>query len=110
MLILDFNKTFISEEDILTITPEELDEQHYRATELGRFNIFFVLLSTLHIFEEDKKLDLVAYTSYLISYYLFVPLMPHGSKKLALFYAKKALDIEQSKKHQNWYDLVQTEN
>jgi hypothetical protein len=91
---IDFAKPFIPEEDILSITGLELFEQYVYSTDFDKFNIFFILLTTLHMCEDKGKNILAAYTSYLVSYYLFHPLTPPGSMKLALHYAKKAMELD----------------
>jgi hypothetical protein len=64
---IDFGAPFIPAEDILSVTCTDLSSQYAIATDYDQFNIFFVLLTTLHMCEDKGKNILAAYTSYLVS-------------------------------------------
>lgn len=110
MINIDFDKPVISEDNILAITPGDIDDQYEVSSESERFNLFFVLLTTFHSCEDSNKTVLAAHMAYLLSYYLFVALTPPGSEELALHYAKQALELNPSSLYTQWYDFVRTGN
>jgi hypothetical protein len=103
---IDFGTPFIPEEDVLSVTVNDICAQYVKSTVYDQFNIFFVLLTTFHMCEDKGERVLAAHVAYLASYYLFLPLTPPGSMELALHYAKKAMELDPSDFYAQWIEAV----
>lgn len=109
-LKIDFGDPIIGEEQLTRLTADDLNDFYASASEIDRLNLFFVLLNSLHHYEERGKSKQAAYLSFLAAYYLFVPLTPPGSCGLALHYIQKAIALDHKPEYEEWFRLMQKGN
>ena len=91
------------------IKPSDLDDFYITASDFDKSNLFFVLLTSAHFYEEKNEKEKAAHLYYLAAYYLFVSLTPPGSCMLALHYINKALELYPLPEYQEWLGLIQKE-
>ena len=109
-LKIDFSEPIRKEADVMEITPSDLDVFYVSASDFDKSNLFFVLLTSLHFYEEKGEMEKAAHLSFLAAYYLFVTLTPPGSCLLALHYIKKAIALSPKAEYQEWLLLMEKGN
>ena len=109
-LRIDFGDPIIPKEDVLKLQPADLNDFYADASDFDKGNLFFVLLTSLHFYEEQGLKLLAAHLNYLAAYYLFVTLTPPGSCHLALYYIKKALELNPLPEYEEWLNLIKKGN
>lgn len=109
-LVIDFGEPVLREDVILAIQPNDLDDFYVAASDFDKSNLFFVLLTSLHQFEERGDARRAAHLSFLIAYYLFVTLTPPGSFYLARHYINKALSFDPISEYEEWRVLIEKGN
>lgn len=109
-LKIDFGEPIIKDVDVLRITPSDLDDFYVSASVFDKSNLFFVLLTSLQHYEEQGETEKAAHLSFLVAYYLFMPLTPPGSCLLALHYIKKAIGLSPKAEYQKWLELMEKGN
>lgn len=109
-LRIDFGEPVIKETAVMEITPFDLDDFYVSASDLDKMNLFFVLLTSLHYYEELGEKEKAAHLSFLAAYYLFLPLTPPGSYLLTLHYIKKAIALSPKAEYQKWLELMEKGN
>lgn len=109
-LKIDFGNPFIEEEQLAKLTTDDLNDFYASASEVNRLNLFFVLLNSLHQYEERGEMEQTAYLCFLLAYYLFIPLTPPGSSSLARYYIEKAIVLDPKPEYRQWRLLVQKGN
>ena len=100
-LKIDFSDPIIQKDDVLEITTKTLDSFYTSSKELDQLNLFFILFASLH-YHIDQ--------SFLLAYYLFVPLTPPASCSLALHYIKKAISLHNTPTYEQWLDIIKKGN
>lgn len=109
-LKIDFANPVLASEAVLNIQPSDMDDFYVTATELDRTNLFFVLLTSLHHYEECGDNRRAAHLSFLAANYLFVALTPPGSWPLAMHYMQKAVELYPCAEYEEWLALIQKGN
>ena len=109
-LRIDFAKPVWEEKEAAALTCDDLNDFYAAASETERLDLFFMLLATLHRFEEAGEKSLAAHLSFLTAYYLFVPLTPPASCRLALHYIKKAIRLDPKPLYKEWQALIEKGN
>ena len=109
-LNINWNDPIIADADVMKLTANDLDDFYCTASELDKSNLFFVLLTSLHYYEEKKDIEKAAHLSFLTANYLFVALTPPGSYNLALHYMKKAVFLNPKSEYHEWYRLMEQGN
>lgn len=109
MIRISFENPILSEEELKEITEDDLCDCGKDKVFEG-FNQFFVLLATYTYYEQENNKEAAAYASYLLSWYLFVPLTPPGSEILALQYANKAYELNPMQKYADHIEFVKNGN
>lgn len=109
-LKIDFGEPIIKKELVLSIQPTDLNDFYATASDFDKDNLFFVLLTSLHHFEESNDTQIAAHLSFLLAYYLFVPLTPPGSFYLALHYINKAISLNPISEYKEWLELIKKGN
>ena len=110
MLKIDWGNPRIPEEEILDLRPNDLDDFYAAAADWDKSNLFFVLLNTLHFYEEKMDGPRAGHLSFLIANYLFIALTPPGSASLALYYIKKAIRWNPLPEYEEWCALMEKGN
>lgn len=109
-LKIDWGDPVIPEKEVLQIQPTDLNDFYCTATDLDKNNIFFMLLTSAHHYEDLGDFRKAAHLNYLIAYYLFVALTPPGSCRLAQHYISNALKWNPCDEYRQWLDLIQKGN
>ena len=109
-LKIDFGEPIIKEELVLSIQATDLNDFYVTASDFDKSNLFFVLLTSLHHFEESNDTQRAAHLSFLIAYYLFILLTPPGSFYLALHYINKAISLNPISEYKKWLELIKEGN
>ena len=86
---VNFDKPIIEKECVLETVTGDLDNFYASASDIERINLFFILLVSLHYYEEKGDAVRTAHLSFRTAYYVFVPLTPPGSEHLALNHNQK---------------------
>ena len=107
---IDFSEPIIKEEEVLGITPTDLNGFYASASDFDRTNLFFILLTSLQHYEGEEESEKAAHLSFLAAYYLFVPLTPPGSCLLALHYIRKAIALSPKEEYREWLALMEKGN
>lgn len=109
-LKIDFSDPIIQKDDVLEITKKTLDSFYTSSKELDQLNLFFILLASLHYHIDQNNNIEAAHLSFLLAYYLFVPLTPPASCSLALHYIKKAISLHNTPTYEQWLDIIKKGN
>ena len=109
-LYIDWSNPVISKEQIPDIQPRDLDGFYYGASDLDKSNLFFLLLNSLHHYEQKQDRKSAARLSFLAAYYLFITLTPPGSWDLARYYIAKAVSLDTEAEYVTWQALIEKGN
>jgi len=109
-LAVDFSKPVFAREEVLRIRPTDLNDFYVDASAFDKNNIFFMLLTSLHHYEDAGDKVRAAHLSFLAAYYLFIALTPPGSCLLALHYIKKAITLNDTAEYRQWLALMEKGN
>ena len=109
-LTIDFSEPVFVQQDVLQIRPTDLNDFYAGASDFDKNNIFFMLLTSLHHYEDAGDSLRAAHLSFLAAYYLFIALTPPGSCQLALHYIKKAIDLHDTPEYRQWLALMEKGN
>ena len=109
-LHIDFGEPVLDRKQAEALTCGELNDFYCAASEVEGLNLFFVLLASLHHYEDAGERALAAYLSFLTAYYLFTPLTPPGSWTLAMHYVEKAVRLDPQPEYLAWRELMRAGN
>ena len=109
-LTIDFGEPIIPKEKVLDITEEDTNDFYGRASEVGRLNLFFVLLASIHHYEEEGDRVRAAHLCYLASCYVFTPLTPPASWELGMYYMKRAIALNDQKEYRELLEWMKEGN
>ena len=109
-LAIDFGNPVIPEIYVLQIKPTDLNDFYFRATDLNKNNVFYLLLNSAHYYEDNGKNILSAHLYFLAANYLFVALTPLASFDLAMHYMKKSVRLDPTQEHLEWLELIEKGN
>ncbi len=102
-LEINLNKPFYDENEILDIQPTDLNEFYDPLNEENGLKMYFQLLATyIRVKNREKK----AHAAFLITYYLFILLTPPASCELALYYIRKAIELDPLEEYIEFEKLV----
>lgn len=107
---IDFGEPIFPAATVQQICPNDLNDFYCTASDFDKSNIFFMLLTSLHHYEDQGQTALAAHLSYLIAYYLFIALTPPGSCHLALHYINKAIALNPCDEYMEWLELINRGN
>jgi len=107
---IDFGEPIFPAAIAQQISPNDLNDFYCTASDFDKSNIFFILLTSLHHYEDLQQNKLAAHLSYLIACYLFITLTPPGSANLALHYINKALSLHPCYEYMDWQELIKKGN
>lgn len=107
---IDFSKPIIDESHVMEIGSGDLDDFYVSASNFDKSNLFFVLLASLHYYEENGDTVRAAHLNFLTAYYVFTPLTPPGSQQLALHYIKKAVSMNPLPEYKEWLSIMEKGN
>ena len=107
---IDFDEPIIKNDEMVDIQPEDLDDFYLNASDFDKNNLFFVLLASLHYYEDTDDTVKAAHLSFLTAYYLFISLTPPGSFNLALHYINKAISLNHLAEYDEWLALIEKGN
>ena len=103
---VNFDKPIIEKECVLETVIGDLDNFYASASDIDRVNFFFILLASLHYYEENGDAVRAAHLSFLTAYYVFTPLTPPGSECLALHYMNKAVSLNPIPEYKEWLSIM----
>ena len=103
---IDFGQPYFDGKTILELTLNDLNCFYADAGEVDRLNLFFILEASLHQLQNGKNMKAAARCSFLMAYYLFVPLTPPASLELAEFYIDRALEWDETPEYRQWKELI----
>lgn len=109
-LKIDFGEPILHKEQAAALDVRDLDSFYAAASEVEQLNLFFILLASLHHYEDRGDARLAAHLSFLTAYYLFTPLTPPGSWPLAVHYMEKALRLDPQPEYREWKELMERGN
>ena len=109
-LTIDFSEPVFARESVLQIQPTDLNDFYADASDFDKNNIFFMLLTSLHHYEDLGDKVRAAHLGFLAAYYLFIALTPPGSCLLALHYIKKAIALHDTPEYRKWLALMEKGN
>lgn len=109
-ITINFAEPVIPEETVCNITPSDLDDFYVTASDFDKSNLFFILLTSLHHYEDRKDYIKAAHLNFLTAYYLFITLTPPGSFPLALHYIKAAIAFNPLPDYKEWLALIEKGN
>lgn len=109
-LKIDFSNLIIKKENVLEICIEDLEDFYVATSDIDKTNLFFVLLASMHYYEEHGDAVRAAHLSYLTAFYIFTPLTPPGSEHLALHYINKALSLNPLLEYKEWLSIMEAGN
>lgn len=107
---IDFGEPIIPAAITQQLSPNDLNDFYCTASDFDKSNIFFMLLTSLHHYEDQQQTERAAHLSYLIACYLFVTLTPPGSAQLALHYITKAIALYPCDEYMEWMELIKKGN
>ena len=110
MIKIDFSEPVIKKDIVMEMSSEDLDDFYASASDFDKSNIFFILLASLHYYEESDDVIRAAHLSFLTAYYVFMPLTPPGSHQLALHYIKKAVSMNPLPEYEKWLSIMEKGN
>lgn len=107
---IDFDNSVIPENKVLEIGTVDLDDFYADASDFDKGSLFFMLLTSVHHYEENGDKVRAAHLSFLAAYYLFTVFTPLGSLYLSLHYIKKAISLNHLPKYDEWLALMEQGN
>ena len=107
---INFDKPIIEKECVLETVTGDLDNFYAAASDIDRINLFFILLASLHYYEEKGDTVRTAHLSFLMAYYVFALLTPPGSECLALYYMNKAVSLNPTPEYKEWLSIMEKGN
>ena len=107
---IDFSEPVIEKGIVMEMSSEDLDDFYASASDFNKSNLFFILLASLHHYEESGDIVKAAHLSFLTAYYVFTPLTPPGSHQLALHYIKKAVSMNPLSEYKEWLSIMEKGN
>lgn len=110
VLNINWESPVIPERDVLAVQPSDLDDFYVSASAYDRSNLFFVLLTSFHHYLEAGAREKAAHLSFLMAYYLFLPLTPPGAYELALHYIRQAVSLDPLDQYKEWLTLMERGN
>lgn len=106
----DLNEIFKLNLDEVSIY--EINEEHLIELKNHDYymknNFYFWLINKLYSLEDSNNCDELAYTHYLMSYYIFVVLTPLNYESLAFTHIKKCLNYSNNIKYKEWLLIFST--
>ncbi|MBE6898493.1 MAG: hypothetical protein E7475_05760 [Ruminococcaceae bacterium] len=109
-LHINWSEPLIEDGEVLLIKPTDLNDFYAKASDLDKSNLFFILLNSFHHYFDLGETEKAAHLSFLLAYYLFVPLTPPASCDLALHYIKQALSLNPLDEYRKWLSLMEKGN
>ena len=107
---IKFDEPIIGKDNVLEIGSKDLDDFYVSASDTDRMNLFFILLTSLHYYEENGDAVRAAHLCFLAAYYVFTPLTPPGSECLALHYMNKAVSLNPIPEYKEWLSIMEKGN
>ncbi|MEZ3505832.1 MAG: hypothetical protein K1W10_02540 [Lachnospiraceae bacterium] len=107
---IDFSEPVIEKGIVMEMGSGDLDDFYASASDFDKSNLFFILLASLHYYEESGDTVRAAHLSFLTAYYVFTPLTPPGSHQLALHYIKKAVSMNPLSEYKEWLSIMEKGN
>ena len=107
---IKFGEPIIGKDKVLEIGSKDLDDFYVSASDIDRMSLFFILLTSLHYYEENSDTVRAAHLSFLATYYMFTPLTPPGSHYLALHYMNKAISLNSLPEYSEWLVVMEKGN
>ena len=105
-LQVNWDEAFVQQQDILRIRTQDLDAFYAASDDVQRTGLFFVLLNSLHMCLAQEQRRQAAHLSFLMAYYVFVPLAPPGADALARHYMEQAMQLYPSEEYAEWIPLM----
>ena len=109
-LKINWSAPVLDEDVVLKIAPNDLDDFYFSASDLDKGNLYFVLLTSFLHYEEREDKGKAAHLCFLIANYLFVAYTPPGSAQLALYYIRKAIELDPLPEYRQWLTLIRQGN
>ena len=109
-ILIDFSEPIICKDNVLVISPTDLDDFYLTASDYDKNNLFFVLLTSILHYEDRNDTVEAAHLNFLAAYYLFSTLTPPGSLNLALYYINRAISLNHLAEYDEWFDLIKNGN
>lgn len=109
-LYIDFSAPVLPAETASALQMSDLNDFYGSASDFDKSNLFFVLLTSLHHYEDAGDRPLAAQLSFLAAYYLYIALTPPGSQELALHYIRRAIALHPTPLYQEWLGLIEQGN
>ena len=109
-ILINFSEPIICKNKVLDISPTDLDDFYLTASDYDKNNLFFILLTSIHYYEDSGDTVEAAHLNFLAAYYLFNTLTPPGSPSLALYYINRAISLNHLAKYDEWFDLIKKGN
>lgn len=110
ILSIDWENPILEAGAILNIKPTDLNGFYAGASDFDKTNLFFMLLTSFHHYLQQGEREKAAHLSFLMAYYLFVPLTPPGSQPLSLHYIKQAIGLNPLEEYLEWLPLIERGN
>ena len=107
---IDWSKPILRQDDALRFRPSDLNNFYAEADGFDKTNLFFVLLASFHHYMDGGDTERAARLSFLLAYYLFVPLTPPGSQALARHYIQQAVSLHPPEEYEAWRVLMERGN
>ena len=107
---IKFGEPIIGKDKVLEIGSKDLDDFYVSESDIDRMSLFFILLTSLHYYEENSDTVRTAHLSFLAAYYVFTPLTPPGSHYLALHYMNKAISLNSLPEYSEWLVVMEKGN
>lgn len=105
---LNYEDPIFTEEEVCKMTTDALNDFYGETQNSYRqYELFFVLLNSLHHYLGDGKTEVAAKISYLIAYYLHIALTPIANSELALYYIDKAVDLDSREEYIKWKGAIE---
>lgn len=93
--LIDILEINIDKVRIFEITEEHLVK--LKNTDFTTQNKFyFFLINKIHRFENERSTKELAYSHFLMSYFIFVVLMPLNFEELSFYHINKAIDLDKT--------------
>lgn len=73
-MIINFSEPIIRKDKVLAISPTDLENFYLSASDYDKNNLFFVLLTSAHHYEDSGDSVEAAHLNFLMAYYLFITL------------------------------------
>ena len=108
--LIDFSNPILDKPTAEQLTTTIIDDFYVSEDVYNKFNLYFVLETSVIFYEKSGDMALAAHLSFLAAYYIFYALTPPGSYELALYHMNNAVRLNDTKEYREQLEIMKKGN